>query len=139
MIFGKKRGQAVIEDPIFWMNPRSESDGLNKGKSRAIELLMGLFGGMFGFLGAILSIGMGRLGETFGMPEGPDIIRLGLAAIIFSIIGIIGALMIKSRTRTAGWLMVASAYGGLISTSFSFLLPFILVLIGGIRTLRDSD
>jgi len=109
-----------------------------KEKSRAIELLLGLLGGISGLLGAFLVIGMGRLGEASEVPEASEFIALGYAAIVFSIIGIIGAVLVRSTTKTAGWLMIISAYGGLISTSFSFLLPFMLVLFGGIKTLRDS-
>jgi hypothetical protein len=109
-----------------------------KEQSRVVELLLGLFGGISGLFGAFLVIGMGRLGEASEVPEASDFIVLGYAAIVFSIIGIIGAVLVMSKTKTAGWLMIISAYGGLISTSFSFLLPFMLVLFGGIKTLRDS-
>ncbi len=109
-----------------------------KEKSRAVELLLGLLGGMSGLFGAFLAISMGRLGEALEVPEASEFIALGYAAIVFSIIGIIGAILVRSTTKTAGWLMIISAYGGLISTSFSFLLPFMLVLFGGIKTLRDS-
>ncbi len=109
-----------------------------KEKSRAIELLLSLFGGLSGLFGAFLVIGIGRLGEASEVPEASEFIVLGYAAIVFSIIGIIGAVLVRSTTKTAGWLMIISAYGGLISTSFSFLLPFMLVLFGGIKTLRDS-
>jgi hypothetical protein len=108
-----------------------------KEKSRAVELLLGLFGGISGLFGAFLVIGMGRLGEASEVPEASDFIILGYAAVVFSIIGIIGAVLVGSKTKAAGWLMIISAYGGLISTGFSFLLPFMLVLFGGIKTLRD--
>ncbi len=107
-----------------------------KKKSRTVEFILGLLGGIFGFFGALFAILMGSLGGAFGMEEASKIVGLGFAAIIFSIIGIIGAALVKSRTKIAGWLMIISAFGGLISISFAFLLPFILLLIGGIMASR---
>ncbi len=134
-----KGGHEMIEDSVFCQQcGTDQSVEPKKEESRAIELLLGLLGGISGIFGAFLVIGMGRLGEASEVPEASEFIVLGYAAIIFSIIGITGALLVKSKTKAAGWLMIISAYGGLISTSFSFLLPFMLVLFGGIKTLRNS-
>ncbi len=134
-----KGGQELIEDTVFCQKcGTDQSIEPKKEKSKAVELLLGLLGGLSGLFGAFLAISMGRLGEASEVPEASGFIALGYAAIVFSIIGIIGAVLVRSKTKTAGWLMIISAYGGLISTSFSFLLPFMLVLFGGIKTLRDS-
>ena len=132
-------GQELTENSIFCQKcGTDQSIEPKKEKSRAVELLLGLLCGIFGLFGAFLAISMGRLGEASEVPEASEFIVLGYAAIVFSIIGIIGAVLVGSKTKTAGWLMIISAYGGLISTSFSFLLPFMLILFGGIKTLKDS-
>lgn len=139
IMFYDKSGQELTEGAVFRRKCGTDR-GIEpkKGKSRAIELLLSLLGGISGLFGAFLVTGMGRLGEASEVPEASDFIMLGYAATVFSIIGIIGAVLVRSKTKTAGWLMIISAYGGLISTSFSFLLPFMLILFGGIKTLRDS-
>ncbi|MDD5457757.1 MAG: DUF4064 domain-containing protein [Candidatus Margulisbacteria bacterium] len=109
---------------------------MKKEKSRTVELVLGLLGGIFGFFGALFAIGIGGLAGAFGASGASDVVGLGFVAIIFSIIGIIGAVSVKSKSKTAGWLMIISAFGGLISISMAFLLPFILLLIGGIMALR---
>jgi hypothetical protein len=136
-MYCKNCGQELIECAVFC--PKC---GTNQGtepkseKSRTVELVLGLLGGIFGFFGALFAIGIGGLAGAFGASGASDVIGLGFAAIIFSIIGIVGAVSVKSKTKTAGWLMIISAFGGLISISMAFLLPFILLLIGGIMALR---
>jgi hypothetical protein len=138
-MYHDKGEQELTEGGVFCQEcGTDQSTEPKKEQSRVVELLLGLFGGISGLFGAFLVIGMGRLGEASEVPEASDFIVLGYAAIVFSIIGIIGAVLVMSKTKTAGWLMIISAYGGLISTSFSFLLPFMLVLFGGIKTLRES-
>jgi len=108
-----------------------------KQKSRTTELVLGLLGGIFGFFGAFFAIGIGGLGSAFGASGASDVVGLGFAAIVFSILGIIGAVLVKSKSKTAGWLMIISAFGGLISIGFAYLLSFVLLLIGGILALRE--
>lgn len=130
-------GQEMAEDAVFCPKcGTNQGTEPKKQKSRTTELVLGLLGGIFGFFGALFAIGIGGLGSAFGASGASDIVGLGFAAIIFSILGIIGAVLVKSKSKTAGWLMIISAFGGLISISFAYLLPFILLLIGGIMALR---
>jgi len=137
-MFCKNCGQEMAEDAVFC--PKC---GTNQGtepkqqKSRTTELVLGLLGGIFGFFGAFFAIGIGGLAGAFGASGASDVVGLGFVAIIFSIIGIIGAVTVKSKPKRAGWLMIISAFGGLICISLAFLLPFILLLIGGIMALRE--
>jgi hypothetical protein len=138
-MFCNKCGQEITEGSIFC--PKCGANhGIEqkKEKSITVELVLGLLGGIFGFFGAVFAIGIGGLAGAFGASGASEVVGLGFAAIVFSIIGIIGGVLAKSKTktRTAGWLMIISAFGGLISISFAFLLPFILLLIGGILALR---
>lgn len=137
-MFCKNCGQELPEGTIFCTkcgaNQRTEQ---KKEKSRTVELVLGLLGGIFGFFGALFAIGIGGLGGAFGVSGASDVVGLGFGAIIFSIIGIIGAVTVKSKSKRAGSLMIISAFGGLICISFAFLLPFILLLIGGIMARRE--
>ncbi len=101
--------------------------------SRTAEFTLGLLGGIFGFFGAVLALALGTLGSAFGASSASTIIGLGWGAIIFSIIGIIGSVIVRGRAKQGGLLMIISALGGLICISFYYLLPFVLLIIGGLR------
>lgn len=108
--------------------------------SRTAEFVLGLVGGIFGFLAALAAIVIGGLaasfGEAFESQEtgslGSSVILLGFAAIVFSIIGIAGAALVKGKPKLGGTLMIVSAIGGLISISWFYSLSFILLIIGGL-------
>lgn len=137
-MFCKSCGQELPDDSVFCTKCGANQGAMQKKKkSRTVELVLGLLGGIFGFFGALFAIGIGGLGSAFGASGASDVVGLGFLAIIFSIIGIIGAVTVKSKPKWAGTLMIISALGGLISISLAFLLPFILLLIGGIMARRD--
>ena len=114
---------------------------------RTVEFILGLIGGIFGFLGAILTILLGGLGAAIGeaaenqevAQQGSGIIALGFIAIIFAVIGIVGAALVKSKPKLGGGLMVVSAIGGLISISLAYSLSFILLIIGGLMGILKKD
>ena len=116
--------------------------------SRTTEFVLGLLGGIFGFLGALVAMLFGGLagsfGEAFGSAEavatGTQIVGMAFGAIIMAIIGIVGAAMVKNKKRhkLAGGLMIISAIGGLIAVSFAYVLATVLLLIAGIMALRGK-
>jgi hypothetical protein len=122
------------------------SGGNLMGK-RTVEFVLGLIGGILGFLAAILAILIGGLaasfGESFNSEEaassGASIILLGFSAIIFSIIGIAGAALVKGKPKLGGALMIVSAIGGLISISLFYSLSFILLIIAGLMGVFKKD
>lgn len=137
-MFCKNCGQELAVDTAFCTKcGANQGTEQRKEKSRTIELVLGLLGGIFGFFGALFAIGFGGLAGAFGATGASDIVGLGFAAIVFSIIGIVGAVTVKSKPKRSGWFMIISAFGGLICISMAFLLPFILLLIGGIMALRE--
>jgi chromate transport protein ChrA len=115
--------------------------------SRTAEFVMGLIGGIFGFLAAIVATVLGglaaSLGEAFESDEasssGSFFIALGVSAIIFSIIGIAGAALVKGKPKLGGTLMIVSAIGGLISISLFYSLSFILLLIAGLMGVLKKE
>ncbi|MDO8633758.1 MAG: DUF4064 domain-containing protein [archaeon] len=108
--------------------------------SRTVEFVLGLIGGILGFFGALAALLLGGLagaiGEAVESKEVVDsssfIVVLGFAAIIFSIVGIVGSVLVRNKPRLGGALMLVSAIGGLISISWFYSLSFILLLIGGL-------
>jgi hypothetical protein len=108
-------------------------------KKRTTEFVLGLIGGIIGFFGAILALMFGGIGSAFGADGASSISNLGWSAIIFSILGIVGAAIVNSKTKLSGWLMLVSAIGGVISISLFYLLPFVLLFIAGLMALLKKD
>ncbi|GAB6284791.1 MAG: hypothetical protein STSR0009_09910 [Methanoregula sp.] len=109
------------------------------GKSVTVEFILGLIGGIIGFFAGVAAIGIGALGSAFSAQGASSLIGLGIGAIIFSIIGIVGAAIVKSNTKNAGYLMIISAIGGLICISAFYILSFILLIIGGVMAVRHKE
>lgn len=99
---------------------------------RTVEFVLGLIGGIFGFFGALIALMFGGIGSALGGEGASTIIGLGWLAILFSIIGIVGAAIVKSKTKIGGWMMIISAVGGVISVSFAYALSFVLLIIAGL-------
>lgn len=72
---------------------------------------------------------MGAALEAEGANE---IIGLGWVAVFLSILGIVGAAMVKSKAKAAGIMMTIASIGGFICISVVYLLPGILLLIAGL-------
>ena len=109
------------------------------GKPLTVEFILGLIGGIIGFFASVAAIVIAGLASAFSMHGASNLIGLGFGATIFSIIGIIGAAIVKSKTKIAGYLMIISAIGGLICISAFYLLSFILLIIGGIMAVRHKE
>ncbi len=119
---------------------------MKKEKSRIIASVSGLSGGILLLYGAILPIIMalghsGKVSEIWQMRHLNLILLLFLAVIIFGIIGIIGAIKVKSKNKIAGVMMLISAFGGFISTYMLFgtllaEIAFIFLLVAGIMAFR---
>jgi hypothetical protein len=108
-------------------------------QSVTVEFILGLLGGIIGFFAGFAAIFVGGLGGAFGMQGASQIIGLGFGAIFFSIIGIIGAAIVKSKTKTSGYLMIISAIGGLICISAFYILSFILLIVAGVMAVRHKE
>ena len=106
---------------------------------RTVEFVLGLIGGIFGFFGAIFAMLVGGLSKVFGASDASTVVGLGWAAILFSILGIVGASLVKSKKKLGGWFMVISAIGGVISISFAYALSFVLLIIAGLMALIKKD
>jgi len=99
---------------------------------RTTEFVLGLLGGIFGFIGAIIAMFIGGIGSVLGAEDASTVIGLGWLAILFAIIGIVGAALVRNKTKLGGLFMIVSAVGGVISVSFGYALAFVLLIIAGL-------
>ncbi len=106
---------------------------------RTVEFVLGLIGGIFGFFGAIFALMVGGIGSVLGAEAGSTVVNLGWAGILFSILGIVGASLVKSKTKLGGWFMIISAIGGVVSISFAYALSFVLLIIAGLMAVIKKD
>lgn len=92
---------------------------------------MGLIAGIFGIISSLFAMFLGGVATAFGASSGETVTNLGWAALILSVVGIVGAAMAKSKPKLAGWLMIVAGIGGLISVSMYYILSTILFVVGG--------
>lgn len=100
-----------------------------------IEMILGGLGGVIGLI-------MGNYAWAVGVWGGNEI--GGILAIIFSIIGIVGAISIDTKiinieTKTAGYMMIGAAILGYLAIGSDYILPAILFIIAGIFALFKKD
>jgi len=103
-----------------------------------VEQILGIIGGIFGILSALFVIGVGGLGEAFNATGASEIIGLGASAFIFSVIGLVGGVIIDKRAKIGGGLMIIAGICGFISISAFYLLAGPFFLIGGVLALVHS-
>ncbi|EIJ79177.1 hypothetical protein PB1_16509 [Bacillus methanolicus PB1] len=106
---------------------------------RTTEFVLGLLGGIFGFIGAFMALFIGGVDAAFSSSGTSEVIGLGWAAVILSILGIIGSVVVKSKAKFGGILMLISAIGGVISISMFYILPGVLLLIAGLMGIFRKD
>lgn len=107
-------------------------------EDRTAELLLGLIGGIFGILGAVFAVVVGQIGAAFS-PGLESVTYLGISALFFAFLGLVGGAIVKSRAKAGGGLMLASAIGGLISVSLAYVPAFLFLLVGGVKAVLGSE
>ncbi|EOD00200.1 hypothetical protein [Caldisalinibacter kiritimatiensis] len=111
---------------------------MSEKRSRTTEKVLGIIGGIFGMFGGFFASFMGAMGEAFSGDSG-GLGGLGASAFVFSILGIVSACLVYSKTKFAGWGLIISAVGIIISISLFGVIPGILFLISGIMTLAKKE
>lgn len=104
---------------------------------RTTEFVLGLIGGIIGFGGAFFAIFFGAVDEA--VSGSSEVSGLGWAAFLFSILAIVGAVVVKFKAKVGGAMMLISGIGGLVSISLFYALPALLLLIGGLMGLFRKD
>lgn len=93
---------------------------------------MGLIAGIFGIIASIMAMVIGGVDAAFSDSGTSQITGLAVSALLFSILGIVGAAMTKSKPKVAGWLMLISGVAGFISISMFYILSGVLFVVGGL-------
>src|SRR5699024_972485 len=107
--------------------------------SRTTEFVLGLIGSVFGFLGAIVALIFGEFEAAFSNTGSSSITGLGWSAFIFSILAILGTVVVKSKPKLGGSFMVIAAVGGFVSIFMFYMLSSILLIIGGLMGLFKKE
>ncbi|API91705.1 hypothetical protein J32TS6_40730 [Virgibacillus pantothenticus] len=106
---------------------------------RTTEFVLGLIGGIFGFIGAILALFIGGVDAALNETGSSDVTGLGWAAFLFSALAIVGSVVVKSKAKVGGVLLLISAIGGLISISLFYAISAVLIGIAGLMALIKKD
>ncbi|EJQ14778.1 MULTISPECIES: DUF4064 domain-containing protein [Bacillus] len=106
---------------------------------RTAEFVLGLIGGIFGILCAFIALFIGGLGSALEADGANTVIGLGWGAVALSILGIVGSVMVRSKAKVGGIMMTVAAIGGFICISLIYLLPGVLLLIGGLMGIFRKD
>lgn len=107
---------------------------------RTAEFVLGLIGGILGFFGGLFILVLGGLGKMLNASGASTISSFGWFGLLFAVLGIVGSVIVGSKYKLGGWLMLISAVGGVISLRWAYSLSFILLTISGLTALiRKSD
>ncbi|ASS76210.1 hypothetical protein CIG75_15520 [Tumebacillus algifaecis] len=106
---------------------------------RTAEFGLGLAGGILGILFALAGVFFGEVAQSLAVEEGGLVAGLSWIALLFSVLGIIGAVLVRKKTVLASILMLVAAIGGFVCISFFYILPGILLIIAGIMGLVRKD
>ncbi|CDQ41469.1 MULTISPECIES: DUF4064 domain-containing protein [Virgibacillus] len=106
---------------------------------RTSEFVLGLIGGIFGFIGSIIALFIGGVDAAFSESGTSDVIGLGWAGFLFSALAIVGSVVVKSKAKVGGILLLISAVGGLISISMFYLISAIMIGIAGLMGVFKKD
>ena len=96
---------------------------------RIAALIIGIFGSVAGFFGAIFALFVGGIGSAFGAEGAGQVTGLGFGALIASVAALVGAALAIAKPRTSAAMMGVSAIAGMIFVSYAFVLGTILLLL----------
>lgn len=106
---------------------------------RTTAFIMGLIGGIIGIISGIVAMTVAGIGMAFGAKQGLITVSLGVTAILFSIWGIIGSVIVRNNGKLGGMFLTAATLGGFITISFFYLIPGVLMGIPGIMNLVKKN
>lgn len=102
---------------------------------RVASMILGIIGGIAGFGGALFALFVGGVDASFSASGTSSIIGLGVTAIFFSLLGLVGGALALKKPKVAGIMMLISAIGGVISISWGYVVAFPVLLVAGILAL----
>lgn len=99
---------------------------------RVAALVLGIIGGIIGLFASGVALFVGGLGAALQSQGANQIISLGWAALLLSIIGIIGGAIAMAAPKFGGGMMLVAGVGGFISVSLAYIVAGPLLIIGGL-------
>jgi len=102
---------------------------------KVASMILGIIGGIAGFGGALFALFVGGIDAAFSASGTSSIVGLGVAAIFFSLIGLVGGALVLKKPKAAGIMMLVGAIGGVISISWGYVVAFPVLLVAGILAL----
>ncbi|MFN2745167.1 MULTISPECIES: DUF4064 domain-containing protein [Bacillus] len=106
---------------------------------RTTEFVLGLIGGIFGFIGAFIALMIGGIDAAFSSSGTSQIVGLGWGAVFFSILGIVGSVIVRNKAKLGGIMLLISAIGGFICIFMFYILSGVLLFIAGIMGLVRKE
>ena len=70
--------------------------------TRVTSLILGIIGGIAGFGGAVFALFVGGVDAAFSASGTSSIVGLGVAAILFSLLGLVGGALALNKPKIAG-------------------------------------
>jgi len=99
--------------------------------------ILGIVGGIFGICGGLFVV---LFGVALGSITGTSTVFLqGWIAIASSAAAIVASSQAATNPRRSGWIIIVSSLIGITSISFLYILPGILLLIAGIKALKNKQ
>ncbi|PED43145.1 DUF4064 domain-containing protein [Bacillus cereus] len=106
---------------------------------RTTEFVIGLIGEIFGIIFAFIALLIGGIGAAFEADGANSIITFSWMAIGLSTLGIVGSVKVKGNAKAGGIMMTIAAIGGFICIFMFYILPGVLLLIGGLMGIFRKD
>lgn len=101
-------------------------------------LILGLIGGIAGLFGSIFALSVGGIGSAVSAEGANTVVGAGVAALILSLLGIVGGSLAIAKPKVAGIMMLTASIGGLVAVFAAYFIAFPLLLLGGIFALARS-
>jgi hypothetical protein len=99
---------------------------------RIAALILGVVGGVFGLIAALLALGIGGIGSATGQQGGGQIIGLGWSAFAFCILGFLGSGLAMGKPKLGAVLLLVAGLGFFISISWFAIITAPLFLIAAL-------
>jgi hypothetical protein len=99
---------------------------------RTAAMVLGITGGVFGILSGFLAMFIGGVGTAFGLDQSGMVFVLGMAAIVISVIGIIGGALAGRNPLAAAVLIGFAGVTGFLAISLFWILAGLMLLPGAL-------
>ncbi|GAX04593.1 integral membrane protein [Secundilactobacillus pentosiphilus] len=104
-----------------------------KKTSRVGEIVLGILGGVFGLIAAMMEMGISAVGGALGEKSGLGGLTIGM--LIVSVAAIMLPFFINKNRKLVGWLSIVAGIGMFICAGDFGIFCGILTVIGGVLTL----